>query len=135
MSLQGAEAVPSTVCLRSHTHKTNWLWGNSSPGKPPTSNPRQRDPAREGKRADTIGLGKIETQPPKNAAAGSAGVSAGASGDGIATGEKKSPFRNDRAANGNDERQDKRILDRPGPTVSHSAGGGQGVGRSKTAID
>ena len=135
MSLQGAEAGPSTVCLCSHTHtrqtgsRETLLQGSRLliGGK--------RDPAREGKRADTIGLGKIEAQPPKNAVAGSAGVSAGTSGDCIATGEKKSRFRNDRAANGNDESQDKRILDRPGPTVSHSAGGGQGVGRSKTPID
>ena len=127
MSLQDAEAGPSTVCLCSHTHTRQTGSGETLlQGGRLLQTAGQRDRARDGKRADTIGLGKIEAQTPKNAAAGSAGVSAGASGDCIATGEKKSPLHIDRAASGNDESQDKRILDRPGPTVSHSAGGGQG---------
>ena len=131
--------------LLTHTHaRQTGSEGTLLRGSRLLQTARQRDRAREGKRADTIGLGKIEPRSPKNAAAGSADESAGASGDCIATGEKNASIHVDRATSLNNESQDKRINrgrlafrrgDRPGPTVRHSAGGGQDVGRSPAAID
>ena len=109
MSLLYAEADPSTVCL-CFRHKTNCLWGNSAPGKPPISNcPAKRSVPNDGKRTDTIGLSKKEARSPKNAAPGGAIESAGASNDCVTAGENDSPIHIDRAPNRNYESQDKRI--------------------------
>ena len=66
-----AEAVPPPfVFAHTHTRQTG-SGGTLLRGSRLLQTARQRDRARDGKRADTIGLGKIEAPTPKNAAAGS----------------------------------------------------------------
>ncbi len=58
------EAGPSTVCLRSHTQDKLAL-GELCSGEAAYFSGENVDRARDGKRADTTGLGKIEAQPAK----------------------------------------------------------------------